>query len=391
MPDCSIPINSKELLSLCRRGRLYDLEKWIADGKSLEIQTPRNSRKKTLLQVAVETGFHSMVELIAKHDPNQASKNAALADAVELRRLDLIEILAANGAEVSAVPLADVLLTWDPKVFQFFLERGADPVSESPFAVAFQAKVRTALRAFVDYRRTHPEVADSLQQQLDCALRHFCSEGDLKWVSLLMWAGGDPRSQGPMLDKEYTSDPECYTSGLREACYAGKLDIIKKLKLSKEHDDLSDLLRCATFSSDKEIIVYLLNLGADPNGKESDGSSALDSALGRLNTFDIYRTGGLRSRYSVHQQMECIELFLSHGGKWSPDRDHLNWLRKTLLESEPELTIDLLQMFRKHNACSAEQVHKLIDTPRMREHLAPQSWQLARLGLTLHGRNTPKG
>jgi hypothetical protein len=40
--------------------------------------------KKTLLQVAVETGFHSLVELLAKHENREASKNAALGDAVSL-------------------------------------------------------------------------------------------------------------------------------------------------------------------------------------------------------------------------------------------------------------------------------------------------------------------
>src|SRR5207302_5824933 len=49
-----------------------------------------------------------------------------------------------------------------------------------------------ALRPLVEYKRAHPELATQLQEQLDCALRHFCGEGDLKWVSLLMWAGGRP-------------------------------------------------------------------------------------------------------------------------------------------------------------------------------------------------------
>jgi len=40
-----------------------------------------------------------------------------------------------------------------------------------------------------------------LQEQLNCALRRFCGEGDMKWVSLLMWAGGDPRSRGPVLGR----------------------------------------------------------------------------------------------------------------------------------------------------------------------------------------------
>ena len=74
---------SKELVQLCGRGRLYKLQKWIADGKSLEIPpTARGNGRKSLLEIAVDTGFHSLVELIAKHETNQSSKDAALAHAV---------------------------------------------------------------------------------------------------------------------------------------------------------------------------------------------------------------------------------------------------------------------------------------------------------------------
>jgi hypothetical protein len=40
-------------------------------------------------------------------------------------------------------------------------------------------------------------------------------------------------------------------------------------------------------------------------------------------------------------------------------------------------------MFRKHSSCPAALIHKLLDTPKMSEHLASQSWQLNRLGLSL--------
>ena len=383
--------DAKELLSLCRAGRLYDIEKWIAAGKPLEIPTARNARKKTLLQVAVETGFHSLVELIAKHERSQSSKNAALEDAVSLRRLDLIELLVANGAEITSVPLADVLLSWEPRIIHFFLDHGADPITGSPFAVAFGAKVRTALRPFLECRRAHPEMTTALQEQLDCALRHFCEKSELKWVNLLLWAGGDARSLGPSLEKEYTNDPECYTSGLREACYSGNIDVIKKLKPEASRDNLSELLHCAAVSGQRDALRCLLEIGSNPNDKENGGSSALDTALWRLDTFDPHRSGLPRSRYAVYKEMECIGELLAHGALWKPDRSHLNWLRKTLLESQPEVTIELLQLFRKHNACPAEIVHKLLGTPRMKEHLASQSWQLSRLGLTLVSKRSLPG
>lgn len=134
---------AKELIRLCRTGRLHDLQKWIADGRSLQIPSVP---KKTLLQIAVEVGFHSLVELIAMHESSQPSKNAALANAVSMRRLDLVQLLSENGADIKSVPLADVLLCWEPKIIRFFLDHGAEAVTGSPFAIAFGARVRTALR-----------------------------------------------------------------------------------------------------------------------------------------------------------------------------------------------------------------------------------------------------
>lgn len=382
---------AKALIALCRKGRLYDIEKWITAGKSLDISAAtKRGRQRTILAIAVESGFHSLVELIAKHEVNQSAKDAALVDAVSSRRLDLVELLLANGADVKSVPLADVLLTWEPKLIQFFLDHGADPVAGRPFAEAFGAKVRTALRPFVEYKRTHPEIATQLQEQLDCALRHFCSEGDLKWVSLLIWAGGDPRSRGPCFRKEYTDDPECYTSGLEEACHAETTDVLKKLKPDPTQDDLSHLLYCAAISNRKATLEYLLDIAANPNNKTNGGSSALETALwhmsfGRLDPLDLKR---LRPKYQLSGALECVRVLLEHGAIWNPDDAyHVNSLRKTLLECEPDVTIELLQMFRRHNACPAERVHKLLGTPRMEEHLRGQASALSRLGINLDVRS----
>jgi hypothetical protein len=307
---------SKELIQLCRTGRLYEISNWISAGKSLDVSgAVRRGRQKSLLEIAVETGFHSLVELIVKSEPPQSTKDAALNLAVSLRRVDLVELLCANGANVKSVPFADVLLTWQPELFRFFLEHGADLIKDRPFSEAFGAKIRTALRAFLDCKRAHPELATELQEQVDRALRHFCGEGDQKWVSLLMWAGGDPRSYGPVLNKEYTEDPECFTSGLEEACYPESADLLKKLKPDPDRDDLPKLLHCASILRRGETLEYLLGIGAQPNDKANGGSSALDSVLNSLGFAWIRsdRTDRLISHYEVRQTFDCVGI----GFSWS--------------------------------------------------------------------------
>jgi hypothetical protein len=339
-----------------------------------------------LLEIAVETGFHSMVELLAKRVSDESSKNAALAQAVSSHRLDLVELLVQHGADINSINLSDVLLDWEPKMIRFFLDRGADPIRGRPFAVAFGARIRTALRPFLECKESYPELAPQLQEQLDCALRHFCAEGDLKWVSLLIWAGGDPRSRGPSLEKDYTEDSECYTSGLEEACRSENAEVLKKLKPDPTRDNLALLLCEAAMWGRKATLEYLLAFGINPNDKPNGGSSALDSALWNLNfsRFKPYGSGGLKSRYDVSNAFECLGMLVAHGAIWTPDDAyHVSSLRRTLFECEPSVTIELLQLFRKHHACAAELVHKLLGTPRMKEHLKAVAGGLLRLGINL--------
>ncbi len=72
------------------------------------------------------------------------AKNQNLADAVCQKWLDLVALLVAYLAEIKAVPFADVLLGWEPRIIQFFIDNGADVITRSPFAVAFAKKIRTA-------------------------------------------------------------------------------------------------------------------------------------------------------------------------------------------------------------------------------------------------------
>ena len=380
----AISEDGKELVHFCRTGRLYDIEKWIAGGKPLEVRAAKNRKNKTLLQIAVETGFHSMVELIAKHETSQLSKKAALADSVSQRRLDFVELLVENGAEITSVPLADVLLTWEPRLMRFFLDRGADPIKDFPFSTAFGAKIRTAIRAFVEYKQARPDLAPALLEQANIALRHFCSKGEIKWISLMLWAGADARAMGASLDEKDPTDPDCYVSAMQEACYAGNVEVLKKLKPEAGRDDLEDLLHSVAISGRRDAIRYLLELGAKPNDKENGGSSALDTCIRHLGfpSFNPYGFKRLKATYQVSNDIDNIRELAERGAVWKPDRSSMNSLRRNLYECEPRVTIDLLRVLLKHNACSMDQALELLKHPRMRQHLASEAWHLTRLKLT---------
>lgn len=100
--DCCVETEAKQLIALCRAGRLYEVEKWISEGKPLDISAvTKRGRQKSLLEIAVETGIPQRGRTAGKRCSNEPAKNAALAQAVSSRRLDLVELLAQHGAQHS--------------------------------------------------------------------------------------------------------------------------------------------------------------------------------------------------------------------------------------------------------------------------------------------------
>jgi hypothetical protein len=114
------------------------------------------------------------------------------------------------------------------------------------------------------------------------ALRQFCQDGNLKWVSLLMWAGADPRSRGPALDDvEHIADPEWHTTAFHEASASGNVEILRRLKPTRA-DDLVGMLERAAFSAHQDVMALLLDLGANRNDKNDGGSTALEASIRHL-------------------------------------------------------------------------------------------------------------
>jgi hypothetical protein len=284
-----------------------------------------------------------------------------------------------HGADFSSVPFSDVLLGWKPSLMQFFLDRGADFITDAPFTKAFVARVRTTLRPFLECKRNHPELALELQKQADTALRYFCDTGNEKWVSLMLWLGADPRTEGPTPGDP--DDPEYYTTALRQAGYKANVKILKLLKLQPDRDNLSELISHSASFGGLEAVSYLLQLGANLNDKPNGGSSALDGSLWNLG-FDriapFYRKR-LRPLYEVRTSLNLIEKLVEHGALWRPSDTHaLNSLRRSLFACEPGVTTELLKIFRKHDACSEEVANALLRNSRMQLHLAPVQNRLPR-------------
>src|SRR5580765_1825711 len=67
--------DAEHVLRLCREGRLFELQRWVEEGKPLTF--PGNYRRGPL-RVALDVGFHSLVEFLLQHERDQAVKDEAL-------------------------------------------------------------------------------------------------------------------------------------------------------------------------------------------------------------------------------------------------------------------------------------------------------------------------
>jgi len=378
---------SKYLLQLCKTGRLFAIQDWLEAGNPLCVAP---EVKTTPLQVAIDAGFHSLVELLARNEPNQYVKNEALARAVFHRRLDFIELLVLHGAQIRAVPFDAVLLSWDPQIMQYFIERGADLITGAPFAHAFGEKIRTALRPWKECKQRYPELAKDLQEQIDCALRYFTCKGNLKWVSLLMWAGADPRTRGPVLYDKYQFEDWEFDDALCLATFRD-VQIIKRLGPDRKRDNLEKLLADAARHGSPEVVEFLLKVGAIVNDESDGGSAALAESLGQgLRRITRWSSSSLNwdgtpkkaSRYDLKEPLRTIEILFEKGARWRPkDKNAVTEVRRGLLECEPCVTTEIVERLIKSEACAAEVIIDLLRTPAMRRHLEPEARRFRPLGL----------
>jgi hypothetical protein len=190
-----LPDDLKELCGLCRAGKLFAVQRWIREGKRSRM--PEENFSTSPVRIAIEQGFHSLVEVLLQDNVlSKDEKNEWLARAVDSRNLDVVELLAQYGADPSCVDFDSVLWSRDPGIIRWFIAHGLDLESDYMIARAFRDKHREFLGIYMSVRDQLP----TARKQAAMALRYHASAGNLKWVSLLLWAGADPREPVPRLD-----------------------------------------------------------------------------------------------------------------------------------------------------------------------------------------------
>jgi hypothetical protein len=266
--------------------------------------------------------------------------------ALGARRVDIVKLLVDHGFKAAEVDLRQVFDTWDADLVEYFIDRGADAETGRPLAYALCNRIRTALRIFKKYRSKFA----SFQEQVDIALRHHCKEGNLKWVSLMLWAGADPLSKGV---DEWNSDrdDEFGSSAVVLAILYKHYDILslRKMQVAPDHPEAFEVAGYACEGKGLEILESLVQGGLKVNDQPNGGCSILQRLLCRMGwEARLYEWRGWThslpiDNQTTRDQLEAFHTLVEHGAKWLPDGvSEICDVRKSLLKLKPEYTVEVV-------------------------------------------------
>ena len=365
------------LIELCKAGKLFEVQEWIAAGKVVNTPIYPNHRvsRRSPLETAIERGFHSLTKVLLEGGAaiESTGYDGPMEKALDMRRLDLVQLFVEHGYDAKSVSMERVFATWDPKIMEYFIERGADVENGNPLAWALCSHIRTALPIFKKHKDRFP----SFQEQANIALRHQCREGNLKWVSLLLWAGADPYAPG---SDDYQAALDDEDGGLSAFGYAAlwrhfEVFRIKKIRLDPKHPVAQEVMQYIGCEEGFDVLHGLLEKGMDPNDQETGGCSAILGLLNRmafdasLHHRDYFSREG--DSHNCREKIKLIHLLAKHGARWVPkDTSEINDARKSLLKLIPDYTVEFVWIMAKYQACVRPVIEQLLRTPSITRHVA---------------------
>lgn len=365
------PPELQEFLRLINTGQLFRLQAQMGELDSTVLLDESLPAKFSPLLRAVETGFHSMVEVVLKCGRwGKEPLNRALSSALEIKRWDLAELIMDQGASLSEVDFGEVCRTVKPELMEKALRGGADPAARNTFAFALnEIKARPLLRFIRELKDEYPVLCI----QASLALIEAVQNKKARWAALLKWAGADPYMMVPyeLTEEEWNpEDSDFGTTAAEHACVIGDFELFKALNLRPTPEQAKDLLKSSAFSCSLEIMKEIMrhipkkciNCGDPPT------CAALEHLLKYFpNTSDSY----YRYSRSEEQVVECMEFLLDRDARWNPSPEDVADLRRSLIRlSSRSISKALRPIVYTPEAASPEMLKELCRTPKIRSKIS---------------------
>jgi ankyrin repeat protein len=374
------------LIELCKTGHLFEVQEWIAAGKpvNLPYNDPKCQRLLSPLEIAIDKGFHSLVAVLLEGGAIQEPMgwDMPIYRAIRQKRRDLIELLVDHGQDTAEVDMHQVFETWEPGLMEYFIEKGADPEADNALASALCQRIRTALGRYKKYKDRFP----GFQEQANIALRYHSSEGNLKWVSLMLWAGADPYAPGRRSLTEPVEDNYPEYSAVRNAADYGQLEAFKLLtRKNFDPDDPEnfEMMKYASTDKDVELIELLISKGVDFSKHGKEMSEIMHSLITSID-WHGGPWGALQERGSIDNKrarnsMKIILILAGCGVCWTPSNDDIKRVRRSLLKMAPCYAMDFVRIMSENNACNKDVLVELLRTPSIQRHASMYECRISSL------------
>lgn len=342
------------LLAICREGRTYDVERWIAAGQPLQIdKLSGQSRRKnaTALEIALRRGNYALVHLLLcnGYDPNH-ELHGALDVALEVRRTDLAKLLLVWGVNRHDFDLAKLFATYDRQFFEYCYLNCVDLTRGHALAEAL-GYTASNKPLFGFMKRYAPDDL-ALQYELDMALAYHAGQGREKGVVLCLWAGGNPRAPVEPLkyihDEPYDEEEAAYReTAIRAAASGRHAGILARFRPDPLLDDYDRILRSAP---PREVIDILA-----PERFPEEMTDIVRNYI----SFD-----GWRFRRERAEPYSGLESLFERGARWTDaSKDELRSLRRMILDSQDYAFVRFVQVIGTADYVSPAIRHELARTP----------------------------
>jgi len=355
----------RPLHQLCREGRFYNVERWIADGKPLQLTPealPKGARPKTALQIALETGQHSLATLLLRNGYRlELERYAPLELALRSRRWDLFDLLLDYGGDIRSVNAYTVLETYNADLYERFWASGYDLTERHEMGSILGHG--TSNRPLLGFVKRHRAEDPRIHRELNIALGYHVREGNERGVALCLWAGADPHAPvhnpdlGIAEDADSDDEEERFLgwSAITEAARAGHLGILKRLGPDPARDNYDELYEHAR---DESIVAFLLTMQPPRD-------------LTRILSWHFWwREDRFPNTSAGYRGTGVIEAILKCGVRWEErDPERLVRIRSSLLKISDYQLKAILHRLERPEICAPETYHEIVRTPKMHARL----------------------
>ena len=352
-------IDDGTVVLLCKAGRLFDLQRWIHEGRPLQLdqeRPPHHSTHRSALEVCIETGQHSMAQLLLEAGYRlDEGRRSPFDCAFRKRRTDIIDLLFEHGADPKRASPWELFATYDRLLVQRFYDAGLDLAQGHDLSLYLSEHTNKPLLGFCRRQAPHDRV---IRRELLMAFHECVPEPRLEKRAMpCLWAGADPHERLP----EEDVPGEEWAAAVELAVLYRNLPILRACKPDPERIDFDKLYR---YARQEEAVAFLSEIKGP-----RDMTPIMESMCGQF--------GDIRTMRAV----------LALGPRWeTASKETLAQIRQQLLwmardRSRYELgdpvcrrgdtyrLKEMLQLLMDPEFCAPEIFAELTRTQTMQKHL----------------------